>query len=116
MEQEFICQCHQDSWADRGALAEHRAEELRRQLQATEIKNAHILLKTTRLEEMIRHQPTRLREVKRSEKECRARDRTLKRKERDLRRDEEEIRTREEAASRLEARLHDATLTLADLQ
>ena len=65
---------------------------------------------------MIRHQPTRLREVIRSEKECRARDRTLKRKERDLRRDEEEVRTREEAASRLEARLHDATLTLADLQ
>lgn len=107
MEQEFMCQCHQDSWADRGALAEHRAEELRRQLQATEVRNAHLLLKTTRAEETIRHHPRRLQEVRRGEKVCRDRDRALKKQDRDLKRDEEEVRIREEAASRLEARLAD---------
>ena len=105
MEEDNVCPCHQDSWASRGALAEHLADALRRQLQRTEAENDRLLLDIAQLEKALEDQPTRIQEVQQEEQRCRIVDKILKKRERDLRRDIRAVMEREEAATDLEERL-----------
>lgn len=106
LDNDYVCECHQDNWCTYAALSEHRAEYYLDRNKELESQNAKLILKNKEMEEMMTNQYQDPREVRKLRKRTLKKERQLKKKEKDLKKIEESLMKRAVFIRLREERLH----------